>query len=170
MRGKKRNINFKEARYLLFKAESLNLWRKKLSQRHICLHFIFFAVPQIILSGKTTVYKAMEPLWMCTKRIFYISIATWEEYLVATAIKTNFSRASLWYQFCCIIRCLTLKAAWFSPTKRDCGSFFVLIVSWCSVHHSVSAIVPLCSCIQSSVRELSLQSLLILAWKTFCKS
>lgn len=130
----------------------------------------FFAVPQIILSDKTTVYKAMEPLWMCTKRIFYISIATWEEYLVATGIKTNFSRASLWYQFCCIIRCLTLKAAWFSPTKRDCGSFFVLIVSWCSVHHSVSAVIPLCSCIQSSVRELSLQSLLILAWKTLCKS
>lgn len=90
----------------------------------------------------------MEHLWMCTTRIFYSSIAIWKKYLVATGIKPNFSHDSLWYQFCCIIRCLTLKAAWFSPTRRDCGSFFVLIVSWCSVRHSASAVIALHSCIE----------------------
>lgn len=167
MRGKKRNIYFKEARYLLFKAESLNLWQKKLSQRHICLHFIFYALPQIILSGKTTVHKTMAHLWMCATRIFCSSIAIWKEYLVATQIKTN--SHMLLFDTSFAASSGALKAAWFSPTKTDCGSFFMLIISWCSVHYSVSAVIPLCTCIQSSVRELSLQSLLILAWKTLCK-
>lgn len=37
MKEMKRNIYIKKTRYLLLKAESLNLWSKKLSQRHKCL-------------------------------------------------------------------------------------------------------------------------------------
>lgn len=63
--------------------------------------------------------------------------------------KNQFSHIILCEKFCCIIRC-----------------FFMLIVSQYSTPHGVCALIPPCGCIQSSVRDLSLQSLVILAWKS----
>lgn len=63
--------------------------------------------------------------------------------------KNQFYHIIHYEKFCCIIKC-----------------FFVLIVLQYSTPHGVCALISLWGCIQSSVRELSLQSLVILAWKS----
>lgn len=68
----KRNIYLKNPRYLLLKAESLNLCPKKLSQRHKCLEFIFYVESQIILSGRMTLHSQGAFINVCSQDVLWL--------------------------------------------------------------------------------------------------